>query len=256
MRLQAKGIDVAYDGRRVIEGLDLTIPDGKVTAIIGPNGCGKSTLLKTLARLIRPTKGQVLLDGQDIHAAHTRDVARKLGLLPQSPLAPEGITVADLIARGRAPWRSLLGRWSPADTAARDAALAATALEDLADRPIAALSGGQRQRAWIAMALAQDTPILLLDEPTTYLDLPHQVDLLRLLGRLNREQGRTVVSVLHDLGLAARFSDHVIVMSGGKVLAEGPPSEVITASTLATAFGLEAVVIPDPIANTPLVVPV
>ncbi|WP_136683217.1 ABC transporter ATP-binding protein [Falsirhodobacter xinxiangensis] len=256
MRLQAKGIDVAYDGRRVIEGLDLTIPDGKVTAIIGPNGCGKSTLLKTLARLIRPTKGQVFLDGQDIHAAHTRDVARKLGLLPQSPLAPEGITVADLIARGRAPWRSILGRWSPADTAARDAALSATGLEALADRPIAALSGGQRQRAWIAMTLAQDTPILLLDEPTTYLDLPHQVDLLRLLGRLNRDSGRTVVSVLHDLGLAARFSDHVIVMSAGKVLAEGPPSEVITTQTLATAFGLEAVVIPDPIANTPLVVPV
>lgn len=255
MRLEAKNIDVGYEGRPVIAGLSLRIPDGKVTAIIGPNGCGKSTLLKTLARLIQPSAGQVLLDGRDIHAAPTREVARTLGLLPQSPLAPEGITVEDLIARGRAPWRSLLGRWNEEDAAACAHALQATGLADLAKRPISALSGGQRQRAWIAMTLAQDTPILLLDEPTTWLDLPHQVELLRLLGKLNRDGGRTVVSVLHDLGLAARFSDHIIVMSGGRVLAEGPPTEVITPQTLDAAFGLQAVVIPDPVANTPMVVP-
>lgn len=254
-RLEARNLTVAYDGRVVIDGLTLALPPGRVTAVIGPNGCGKSTLLRAMARLLRPEAGQVLLDGTDIHRLPTRQVARRLGLLPQAPLAPEGITVADLVARGRAPWRGVFAAWSRDDAAACDHALAATGLADLRDRPLVALSGGQRQRAWIAMALAQATPILLLDEPTTWLDLPHQMDVLRLLVRLNREDGRTIGVVLHDLGLAARFADHVVLLAAGRIVAEGAPAAVITPATLRKAFGLEALVIPDPVTATPLVVP-
>lgn len=253
--LRTENLTLAYGPRMVVEGLDLTLPPGRVTAILGPNGCGKSTLLKALARLIRPEAGRVTLDGQDIHALPTRTVARRLGLLPQAPIAPEGITVADLVARGRAPWRGLLAGWSEADEAARSAALAATGLEDLASRPVAALSGGQRQRVWIALALAQQTEHLLLDEPTTWLDLPHQIEVLALLRRLNREEGRSIVTVLHDLSLAARFADHLVLMSAGRMLAEGPPAEVLTPGALRAAFGLDALVIADPVTGTPLVVP-
>jgi len=253
--LRAENLTLAYDRRIVTEGLSLTLPAGRVTAILGPNGCGKSTLLKALARLIRPQAGRVTLDGEDIHALPTRAVARRLGLLPQAPIAPEGITVADLVARGRAPWRGLLAGWSAADEAARAAALAATGLTDLATRPVADLSGGQRQRVWIALALAQQTEHLLLDEPTTWLDLPHQIEVLALLRRLNREQGRSIVTVLHDLSLAARFADHLVLMAAGRVLAEGPPARVLTPEALQAAFGLRALVIADPVTGTPLVVP-
>ena len=253
--LRAENLTLAYDRRIVVEGLSLALPAGRVTAILGPNGCGKSTLLKALARLIRPQAGRVTLDGEDIHALPTRAVARRLGLLPQAPIAPEGITVADLVARGRAPWRGLLVGWSAADEAARAAALAATGLTDLASCPVADLSGGQRQRVWIALALAQETEHLLLDEPTTWLDLPHQIEVLALLRRLNREEGRSIVTVLHDLSLAARFADHLVLMAAGRVLAEGPPEVVLTPEALQAAFGLRALVIADPVTGTPLVVP-
>ena len=253
--LAAHAITVAYHGREVIRDLTLTIPEGRVTAIIGPNGCGKSTLLRTLARLHRPAKGEVTLDGANIHAQPTRRVAQRLALLPQAPLAPAGITVTDLVGRGRAPWQGLLRQWSEADAAAVTAALRATGLAELAEERVEALSGGQRQRAWIAMTLAQDTAFLLLDEPTTWLDLPYQIEVLRLLQRLNRDTGRTVVSVLHDLSLAARHSDHMVALRAGRVVAEGTPAEVITPAVLAEAFGLSARVVPDPETGTPLVVP-
>lgn len=252
--LEAENLTLGYD-RPVVQNLSLRLPAGKVTAIIGPNGCGKSTLLRGLARLARPARGRVLLDGQDINRLPTRDVARRLALLPQSPVLPDGIAVGDLVARGRAPWRGLLGAWTAADEAARSRALARTGLTALADRPLSALSGGQRQRAWIALVLAQETGLLLLDEPTTWLDLAHQLEVLGLLRTLNREAGRTVVAVLHDLGLAARFADHVVLMRGGTVLAEGPAAQVITPDSLQAAFGLSALVIPDPVTGTPLVVP-
>ncbi|MFD1912382.1 ABC transporter ATP-binding protein [Halodurantibacterium flavum] len=254
MMLEAQDLRLGFAGKVVIDRLSLRLPAGQMTAIIGPNGCGKSTLLRGLARLLRPMAGRVLLEGCDINALPTRQVARRLALLPQSPIAPEGISVADLVARGRAPWRGPFGL-GPADRDAVAHALAVTGLAAHGARPLSALSGGQRQRAWIAMALAQDTPLLLLDEPTTWLDLPHQVELLSLLQRLRAGRGRTVVTVLHDLGLAARFADHVVVVAGGAILAEGPPAEVVTPDTLRAAFGLEAVVIPDPVAGTPLVVP-
>ncbi len=253
--LRAEHLTLAYDGRRVIEDLTLALPPGAVTAIIGPNGCGKSTLLKALARILKPVSGRVTLDGRDLAAQPTRMLARRLGLLPQAPLAPEGITVADLVARGRAPWRGIFAPWSAADEAARHAALEATGTADLAARPVAELSGGQRQRVWIALALAQETPHLLLDEPTTWLDLAHQIEVLALLRRLNREAGRSIVVVLHDLSLAARFADHLVLMRAGRVQATGSPADVLTPAALETAFGLRAEVIADPVHGTPLVLP-
>ncbi|WP_262697926.1 MULTISPECIES: ABC transporter ATP-binding protein [Streptomyces] len=254
-RLAARGVTVGYGGRTVIDNLDVTIPPGVITTIIGPNGCGKSTLLRTLTRLLKPAKGAVVLDGEDIAGLRTRDVAKKLGLLPQAPVAPEGLTVADLVAKGRHPHQSWLRQWSSDDAVVVERALAMTGVSELADRPVDSLSGGQRQRVWISMTLAQGTDLLLLDEPTTYLDLAHAIDVLDLVDDLH-ESGRTVVMVLHDLNLATRYSDNLIVMGAGSILAQGHPREVITAELLDAAFGLRATVIDDPVGDRPLIVPI
>ncbi|MGW4252743.1 ABC transporter ATP-binding protein [Streptomyces californicus] len=254
-RLAARGVTVGYGDRTVIDGLDVTIPPGVITTIIGPNGCGKSTLLRTLSRLLRPTGGTVVLDGEDIGRLRTRDVAKKLGLLPQAPVAPDGLTVADLVARGRHPHQSWLRQWSSDDADVVRHALAMTGVADLAERPVDSLSGGQRQRVWISMTLAQGTDLLLLDEPTTYLDLAHAIDVLDLVDDLH-ESGRTVVMVLHDLNLATRYSDHLVVMRAGAVLAQGHPRDVITAELLHEAFGLRARVVEDPVGDRPLIVPI
>ncbi|MFD5905163.1 ABC transporter ATP-binding protein [Streptomyces microflavus] len=254
-RLAARGITVGYGGRAVIDDLDVSIPPGVVTTIIGPNGCGKSTLLRTLTRLLKPARGTVVLDGEDIGRLRTRDVAKKLGLLPQAPVAPEGLTVGDLVARGRHPHQSWLRQWSSDDAGVVERALAMTGVADLADRPVDSLSGGQRQRVWISMTLAQGTDLLLLDEPTTYLDLAHAIDVLDLVDDLH-ESGCTVVMVLHDLNLATRYSDNLIVMRAGSILAQGHPRDVITAELLYEAFGLQAQVIDDPVGDRPLIVPI
>ncbi|MBB4710970.1 iron complex transport system ATP-binding protein [Streptomyces luteogriseus] len=254
-RLAARGVTVGYGARAVIDELDVAIPPGVITTIIGPNGCGKSTLLKTLSRLLKPARGAVVLDGEDIGRLRTRDVAKKLGLLPQAPVAPEGLTVADLVARGRHPHQSWLRQWSSDDAEVVERALAMTGVSDLADRPVDALSGGQRQRVWISMTLAQGTDLLLLDEPTTYLDLAHALDVLDLVDDLH-ESGCTVVMVLHDLNLATRYSDNLVVMREGSILAQGHPRDVITAELLYEAFGLRARVIDDPVGDRPLIVPI
>ncbi|WP_069741952.1 ABC transporter ATP-binding protein [Streptomyces sp. EN23] len=254
-RLAARGVTVGYGDRTVIDQLDVAIPPGVITTIIGPNGCGKSTLLRTLTRLLRPSGGTVVLDGEDIGTLRTKDVAKKLGLLPQAPVAPEGLTVADLVARGRHPHQSWLRQWSSDDADVVRRALAMTGVADLADRTVDSLSGGQRQRVWISMTLAQGTDLLLLDEPTTYLDLAHAIDVLDLVDDLH-ESGCTVVMVLHDLNLATRYSDHLVVMRGGAVLAQGHPRDVITAELLHEAFGLRAKVIDDPVGDRPLIVPI
>ncbi|MFE6773057.1 ABC transporter ATP-binding protein [Streptomyces fimicarius] len=254
-RLAARGITVGYGGRPVIDELDVAIPPGVVTTIIGPNGCGKSTLLRTLTRLLKPAGGTVVLDGEDIGRLRTRDVAKKLGLLPQAPVAPEGLTVADLVARGRHPHQSWLRQWSSDDADVVRRALAMTGVADLAERPVDSLSGGQRQRVWISMTLAQGTDLLLLDEPTTYLDLAHAIDVLDLVDDLH-ESGCTVVMVLHDLNLATRYSDNLVVMRDGAILAQGHPRDVITAELLYEAFGLQAKVIEDPVGDRPLIVPI
>ena len=254
-RLSAHDVTLAYDGRVVVEGLSLDIPDGEITVIIGPNASGKSTLLRALSRLLRPEAGTVVLDGESIHRLPTKEVARRLGLLPQSPIAPDGILVGDLVARGRTPHQSLFQQWSLADATAVRAALEATGTVDLADRPVDELSGGQRQRVWIAMALAQETGLLLLDEPTTFLDISHQIEVLDLVAALNRRDGRTMVVVLHDLNLACRYAHHVVAMRDGRIVASGTPHDVITAESVRAVFGLESIVIPDPLSGTPLVVP-
>jgi iron complex transport system ATP-binding protein len=256
VRLAADGVTLAYGDHVVVRDLDLQLTEGSFTAIVGPNGCGKSTLLRALGRLMRPAGGQVLLDGQAIARTPTREVARLLGLLPQAPVAPEGLTVADLVARGRHPHQSWLRQWSRDDEAVVGEALAWTDMADVADRPVDELSGGQRQRAWISMALAQGTDLLLLDEPTTYLDLSHQIDVLELVGRLHAERGRTVVVVLHDLNLAARYAQRLVAMKDGALVASGTPEEVLTEQLLADVFDLEARILTDPVAGTPMVVPV
>ena len=254
-RLVAHGLSLAYDRRVVVHELDLEVPHERVTVIVGANGCGKSTLLRGLGRLMRPVAGRVTLDGEDIRSLHTRRVASMLGLLPQQPMAPEGITVADLVGRGRHPHHGLLRRWTAADDEAVAHALAATGVQDLAARRVEELSGGQRQRIWVAMMLAQDPAILLLDEPTTYLDIAHQVEVLDLLAHLNQDRGTTVAMVLHDLQLGARYADHLVVMADGRVLRQGSPAEVLTPDVVRAAFGLEAVVTPDPVTGSPMVVP-
>lgn len=254
--LRAEHLTLGYRAdRTVVDGLDLDLPHGKVTAIVGANGCGKSTLLRALARLLVPRAGTVLLDGQDLHSLPTRDVARRLGLLPQGPVTPDGITVSDLVRRGRTPHTSVFRQWSPADQRAVDHALATTGMTALADEQVDALSGGQRQRAWLAMVVAQDTRLLLLDEPTTYLDMAHQLDVLELVRGLHAG-GRTVVMVLHDLNQAARYSDHLIAMRAGRVVAAGAPAAVLTPELVADVFSVRCRILTDPDSRTPLIVPV
>jgi iron complex transport system ATP-binding protein len=255
-RLAAEKLSLGYGDRTVIEGLDLAVPPGRVTAIVGANACGKSTLLRSMSRLLAPRTGHVLLDGKEVHRLPAKQLARTLGLLPQSPIAPEGITVSDLVGRGRHPHQGLFTRWSAADDVAVADALDATATAPLADRPVDELSGGQRQRVWIAMALAQQTELLLLDEPTTFLDVSHQVEVLDLLTDLNRRRGTTIVMVLHDLNLAARYADHLVALADGRVHAAGPPAEVLTEEVVRAVFGLDSRVIPDPVSGKPLMLPI
>ncbi|MCN9240422.1 ABC transporter ATP-binding protein [Streptomyces sp. RY43-2] len=254
-RLTARDLTLAYEDRTVVEELDLDIPDGKVTVIVGPNACGKSTLLRALGRLLKPRRGAVLLDGTELARLPTKRIAQVIGLLPQTPVPPEGITVGDLIARGRQPHQKWWQQWSEADEASVSAAMERTGTAELAERPVDELSGGQRQRVWIAMALAQDTDLLLLDEPTTYLDIAHQVEVLDLVRQLNRERGRTVVAVLHDLNQAARYADHLIAMRAGRIVAQGAPVDVVKAELVEEVFGLASVVVPDPVTGGPMVVP-
>jgi len=254
--LVIEGLSAGYKDRTVIEGLDLLVPPGRITSIVGANACGKSTLLRSMSRLLAPRAGHVLLDGADVHAMPAKQLARTLGLLPQSPIAPEGITVSDLVGRGRHPHQRLLARWSREDDEAVADALEATGTVELADRPVDELSGGQRQRVWIAMALAQRTGILLLDEPTTFLDVSHQVEVLDLLTDLNRDRGTTIVMVLHDLNLAARYSEHLIAMAQGSVYAAGEPADVLTPDMVEAVFGLTAKIIDDPVSGRPLMLPV
>ncbi|MBG0856407.1 ABC transporter ATP-binding protein [Streptomyces spinoverrucosus] len=254
-RLSAENVTLAYDQRVIAERLSVEIPDNSFTVIVGPNACGKSTLLRALSRMLKPSQGRVLLDGQVIQSMPAKKVARTLGLLPQSSIAPDGITVADLVGRGRYPHQGILRQWSAEDERVVQESMAQTGVAELADRYVDELSGGQRQRVWIAMALAQQTPLLLLDEPTTYLDIQHQIDVLDLCAELHEEQGRTLVAVLHDLNHAARYATHLIALRGGEVIAEGAPNDIVTAELVEDVFGLRCQVIDDPETGTPLVVP-
>ncbi|MGW5336544.1 ABC transporter ATP-binding protein [Streptomyces bauhiniae] len=254
-RLSAEHVTLAYEQRIIAERLSVEIPDNSFTVIVGPNACGKSTLLRALSRMLEPAEGQVLLDGQAIQSLPAKKVARTLGLLPQSSIAPDGITVADLVGRGRYPHQGLLRQWSAEDERVVQESMAQTGVAELAERYVDELSGGQRQRVWIAMALAQQTPLLLLDEPTTYLDIQHQIDVLDLCAELHETQGRTLVAVLHDLNHAARYATHLIALRGGEVIAEGAPDEIVTADLVERVFGLRCQVIDDPETGTPLVVP-
>ncbi|MEU9603541.1 ABC transporter ATP-binding protein [Streptomyces sp. NPDC048057] len=254
-RLTAESVTLGYDRRVIAEELSVVIPDRSFTVIVGPNACGKSTLLRALSRMLKPERGQVLLDGQAIHSMPAKKVARILGLLPQTSIAPDGITVADLVARGRYPHQSLLRQWSPDDERIVRESMEATGVGELAERFVDELSGGQRQRVWIAMALAQQTPLLLLDEPTTFLDIQHQLEVLDLCADLHETQGRTLVAVLHDLNQAARYATHLIALRDGRVVAEGAPEDVVTAELVEEVFGVRSQVIQDPESGTPLVVP-
>ncbi|MFT3967583.1 MAG: ABC transporter ATP-binding protein [Sphingobium sp.] len=254
--LRGESLTLRYDAREISRDLDIAIPAGRITIIVGPNASGKSTLLRALSRLLMPSSGRVLLHDRGIRDWKARDLARSMALLPQSSIAPQGISVVDLVARGRYPHQSLLRQWSPEDERAVAAALADTHITDLADRPVDTLSGGQRQRVWLAMTLAQDAPLMLLDEPTTYLDIAHQLELLDLCRRLNRAKGRTLVMVLHDLNLAARYADHMIAMKGGAIMATGSPSHVLTCEMIALVFGMDSLVMPDPVTGAPMVVPI
>jgi len=255
-RLAAEGLSLAYGDRLVVSELDLQIRAGAITTIVGANGCGKSTLLRACARLLPPRAGRVVLDGREIHRTPTKQIAREIGLLPQNPVAPEGIAVADLVGRGRHPHQRMLARWSPRDYQVVAESLEATDIADLADRCVDELSGGQRQRVWIAMALAQETDILLLDEPTTYLDVAHQIEVLDLLTDLNRSRGTTIVMVLHDLNLAARYADELVAMKDGQVHASGAPDVVVTETLVRDVFGMDSRVIPDPVSGSPVVMPI
>lgn len=254
-RLSADNVTLAYEQRIIAEQLSVEIPDHSFTVIVGPNACGKSTLLRALSRMLKPTEGRVLLDGQVIQSLPAKQVARTLGLLPQSSVAPDGITVGDLVSRGRYPHQGLLRQWSAEDERVVREAMEQTGVAELAGRYVDELSGGQRQRVWIAMALAQQTPLLLLDEPTTYLDIQHQIDILDLCAELHEEQGRTLVAVLHDLNHAARYATHLIALRDGKVIAQGPPGDIVTAELVEEVFHLRCQVIEDPETGTPLVVP-
>mgnify|MGYP001074595400 CR=1 FL=1 len=252
---QAEDLVAGYDNKTVIHGVDLTIPSNQISVIIGANGCGKSTLLKTLARLIKPTSGKITLDGKPISKIPPKQLARVVGLLPQSPIVPEGISVADLVGRGRFPHQSLLSGWTKKDYEAVAEAMEIMDITEFANHNIDELSGGQRQRVWIAMALAQQTDILFLDEPTTFLDITYQVEILDLLTDLNRKHGTTIVMVLHDINLSARYADHIIALVEGKLVAEGAPSDVVTSTMVKDIFGLDCTVVEDPLSGSPLVVP-
>ena len=254
-RLSAENVTLAYDQRVIAEQLSVEIPDNSFTVIVGPNACGKSTLLRALSRMLKPSEGRVLLDGQTIQSMPAKKVARTLGLLPQSSIAPDGITVGDLVGRGRYPHQGLLRQWSTEDERVVQESMARTGVAELAERYVDELSGGQRQRVWIAMALAQQTPLLLLDEPTTFLDIQHQIDVLDLCTDLHEEQGRTLVAVLHDLNHAARYATHLIALRAGKVIAQGAPKDIVTADLVEEVFGLRCQIIDDPETGTPLVVP-
>ncbi|MFJ4281627.1 ABC transporter ATP-binding protein [Streptomyces massasporeus] len=254
-RLSAENVTLAYDQRVIAEQLSVEIPDQSFTVIVGPNACGKSTLLRALSRMLKPSEGRVLLDGNVIQSMPAKKVARTLGLLPQSSVAPDGITVADLVGRGRYPHQGILRQWSAEDERVVQESMRQTGVAELGDRYVDELSGGQRQRVWIAMALAQQTPLLLLDEPTTYLDIQHQIDVLDLCAELHEEQGRTLVAVLHDLNHAARYATHLIALREGRVIAEGAPKDIVTAGLVEEVFGLRCQVIDDPETGTPLVVP-
>ncbi|MER7406678.1 ABC transporter ATP-binding protein [Streptomyces sp. NPDC000070] len=254
-RLSAENVTLAYDQRVIAEQLSVEIPDNSFTVIVGPNACGKSTLLRALSRMLKPSQGRVLLDGQTIQSMPAKKVARTLGLLPQSSIAPDGITVGDLVGRGRYPHQGILRQWSAEDERVVQESMRQTGVAELAERYVDELSGGQRQRVWIAMALAQQTPLLLLDEPTTYLDIQHQIDVLDLCAELHEEQGRTLVAVLHDLNHAARYATHLIALREGRIIAEGAPKDIVTADLVQEVFGLRCQVIDDPETGTPLVVP-
>lgn len=251
-----RNLSAGYGDTEILHSVDLDIPLGKITVIVGANASGKSTLLRAMSRLLTPTSGEVLLDGKSIHRTPTRELARRIGLLPQSPIAPEGILVDDLVRRGRHPHRGLFSRWSARDEVAVEHALRVTRTADLAERAVDELSGGQRQRVWIAMALAQETGILLLDEPTTFLDINHQVEILDLLVDLNRSRATTVVMVLHDLNLGARYADHLVTLADGRVHLAGPPDEVLSATTVSTVFGLESRILTDPTSGRPMMLPI
>ncbi|MDQ1184481.1 ABC transporter ATP-binding protein [Agrobacterium larrymoorei] len=253
--LEAKNLFAGYGEKEILKDLDLAIPSGQITAVVGANACGKSTLLKALSRLIAPQRGDVILDGRAIHRLPTKELARRLGLLPQSPIAPEGITVMDLVSRGRHPHHGLFASWTKDDDRAVAEALVATQTFDLAERPVDELSGGQRQRVWIAMALAQQTEVLLLDEPTTFLDVSHQIDVLDLLTDLNQTHGTTIVMVLHDLNLAARYADHLVAMLEGRPFMAGSPQDVLTQDLVREVFGLESQILLDPISDRPMMLP-
>ena len=255
-RLSVEGVTLGYAERTVVEDVDLDVASGRITCIVGANACGKSTLLRAMARLLKPRAGRVVLDGKDLHAMPTKQVARTLGLLPQSPIAPEGIVVADLVARGRHPHQGVLARWTSADEEAVAEALRLTDTAALADRCVDELSGGQRQRVWIAMALAQQTDLLLLDEPTTFLDVSPQVDVLDLLTDLNRQRGTTIVMVLHDLNLAARYADHLVAVRAGRLHAAGDPAAVLTVDVVRDVFGMDSQVVEDPVSGKPIVLPI
>ncbi|MEI5032095.1 ABC transporter ATP-binding protein [Streptomyces sp. S1A(2023)] len=256
-RLTAEGLTLGYGDRTVVDSLDLAVPPGRITVIVGANACGKSTLLRSMSRLLAPRAGRVVLDGKEVHRLPAKELARTLGLLPQSPVAPEGITVSDLVGRGRHPHQSVFSRWNEKDDAAVAAALEATHTEPLAERAVDELSGGQRQRVWIAMALAQQTDLLLLDEqPTTFLDASHQIEVLDLLTDLNRSRGTTIVMVLHDLNLAARYADHLIALADGGLHASGTPAEVLTEETVRVVFDLDSRIIEDPVSGRPLMLPI
>jgi iron complex transport system ATP-binding protein len=254
--LSTRRLTLAYDGVPIVTDLDLAIPAGKITTLVGPNGCGKSTLLRGLARLLKPRAGTVYLDSADIFTLSTKAVAKRLGILPQGPVAPEGLTVRDLVAIGRYPYQNWLQQWSKDDELIVEQALVTTGMTHLADRDLDTLSGGQRQRAWIAMALAQDTEILLLDEPTTFLDLAHQIEVLDLLYELNQSKGRTIVMVLHDLNQACRYAEHLVAVRQGQVYTRGTPMQVMTEVMVREVFGLECHIMEDPMAGTPMCVPV
>jgi len=254
--LVVEDVRLAYGDRLVVDDLSMVVPSGAITCVVGANACGKSTLLRSMARLLVPRSGQVVLDGRAVTSTPTKELARVLGLLPQTPVAPEGIVVADLVSRGRHPHQGFLSRWTAQDEEAVAEAMVLTGVDELADRPVDELSGGQRQRVWIAMALAQRTDVLLLDEPTTFLDVAHQVEVLDLVVDLNRRRAVTVVMVLHDLNLAARYSDHLVAVRDGALYAAGAPADVVTEEMVLDVFGMRSRVVPDPVAGTPMVVPI